>query len=108
MEDHTIVDIISTPSTEIPPSSFVDIHPPVGYVYLLTIGVVSGTTGDCVVSIRDDTGGMILFTARPINNNVANSGGFVTANHDSWIRIDNVDGVTIASYAVSGLVLKVG
>lgn len=104
---HNDVGILSIPSTEIAPSSFVDIRPPDGFAYLLTIGVVSGTTGACVISIHDSTGGMQVLIAQPISNRVANAGGFVTSNHDSWIRIDNIDGFTAASYAVSGIIVKI-
>ena len=99
-----VIGIVSIPSTEIPAGGFVDIRPPAGMVYLLTIGVVSGTAGACIVSIRDATGGMDVFSA-PAGPH--NAGGFVTANHNSWIRILNVDSGTIASYAVSGIILKI-
>lgn len=100
----TVVGILSIPSTELVAGTFVDIHPPEGQVYLLTIGVISGLNGACVVSIRDVTGGMDIFQAPA---GPKNAGGFVTANAQSWIRINNVDFGGIASYAVSGIILNV-
>lgn len=94
--------VLSIPSTELQAGEFVDLRPQLGQAFLLTIGVVSGVNGACVVSIRDDTGGMDVFSA-PAGPKSA--GGFVTANHDSWIRIQNVDFGGIASYAVSGIIL---
>lgn len=98
-------DIISIPSTELEAGAFVDLRPPVGHAYLLTIGVVSGLNGACVVSIRDETGGMDVFSA-PAGPKPA--GGLVTSNHDSWIRIQNVDFGGVASYSVSGIILTGG
>lgn len=99
------VGIVSVPSTEIPSGKFVDLRPPEGQAYLLSIGVVSAPSGACVVSIRDATGGMDLFQAPA---GAKNAGGTVIANHDSWIQINNVDfGGGIAIYAVSGVVVKI-
>lgn len=101
----TDFDILSVPSTELAAGTFVDLRPPAGQVYLLTIGVISGPNGACVVSVRDATGGMEIFSAPA---GPKNAGGFVTANHDSWVRIQNVDFGGVASYAVSGIVLTGG
>lgn len=98
--------ILSIPSTELPSGQFVDLRPPEGHAYLLTIGVISAPQGACDVSIRDRTGGMSIFQAAA---GPKSAGGFAVSNHDSWIRIQNLDfsDGSIASYAASGIVVKV-
>lgn len=107
MENLKAAGIVSIPSTELPSGNFVDIRPPEGHAYLLTIAVISAINGACDVSIHDRTGGMTIFQAAA---GPKSAGGFVVSNHDSWIRIQNLDfgEGSIASYAASGIVVKVG
>lgn len=103
----TVIGIVSIPSTEIPSGSFVDLRPTEGQAYLLSIGVISAPAGACDVSIRDATGGMTIFQAPA---GPKNGSGFVCSNHESWIRIQNLDFSgpgAVASYAASGVVLKI-
>lgn len=104
-DDGIVVSLISVPNTEIPPGTFVDIRPPEGLAYLITIGVISGNFGGTFVSIVDSVAGLDIFNAPAGGNNAS---GTVLANHQSWIRINNVDQSTSSVYIATGVALKVG
>lgn len=103
--NNPVVGLISITNTELLPGKFVDIKPPNGLAYVVTVGVTSGTEGGTFVSLIDSAGGLDIFNAPAGGNNASQT---VVSSSQSWVRINNVDERSSAVYVAGGIVLKIG
>lgn len=86
-------------NTVVPILGSLDVRPPVGQLWEVTIYTFSGPVAGCTNVITDGT------TSRTLNT-VAAGASFqraVVINHNQWIRLDNLDGANPAFICVCGL-----